>query len=178
MAEPGGDLAPGVMTEDLAEGWGTFVRSSRAFERFRSPYQAIEVHDSVPFGKLFRLDGHFMTSEKDEFFYHENLVHLAGITHPAPERALIVGGGDGGSAEELLKYPSMRKVTLAEIDVAVVDIARKYLHSVHRGSLDDPRLDLRIGDGFAFVRETDETFDLINIDGRWYVEPPKPASGE
>ncbi|HQU50694.1 MAG TPA: polyamine aminopropyltransferase [Casimicrobiaceae bacterium] len=164
MAEPGGDLAPGVMTEDLAEGWGTFVRSSRAFERFRSPYQAIEVHDSVPFGKLFRLDGHFMTSEKDEFFYHENLVHLAGITHPAPERALIVGGGDGGSAEELLKYPSMRKVTLAEIDVAVVDIARKYLHSVHRGSLDDPRLDLRIGDGFAFVRETDETFDLIVLD--------------
>jgi len=164
MAEPGGDLAPGVMTEDLAEGWGTFVRSSRAFERFRSPYQAIEVHDSVPFGKLFRLDGHFMTSEKDEFFYHENLVHLAGITHPAPERALIVGGGDGGSAEELLKYPSMRKVTLAEIDVAVVDIARKYLHTVHRGSLDDPRLDLRIGDGFAFVRETDETFDLIVLD--------------
>jgi len=164
MAEPEGDLAPGVMTEYLADGWGYFVKSSRAFERFRSPWQAIEVHDSVPFGKLFRLDGHFMTSEKDEFFYHENLVHLAGIAHPAPERALIVGGGDGGSAEELFKYASMRKVTLAEIDVAVVDIARKYLRSVHRGSLDDPRLELRIGDGFAYVRETAETFDLIVLD--------------
>lgn len=152
------------MTEYLTDDWGTFVRSSRAFERFRSPYQAIEVHDSVAFGKLFRLDGHFMTSEKDEFFYHENLVHLAGITHPAPERALIVGGGDGGSAEELLKYPSMRKVTLAEIDVAVVDVARKYLRSVHKGSLDDPRLDLRIVDGFAFVRETSETYDQIVLD--------------
>ena len=73
-----------------------------------------------------------MTSEKDEFFYHENLVHLAAITHPAPERALIVGGGDGGSAEELLKYPSMKSVTLVEIDLAVVDIARKYLQGVHQ----------------------------------------------
>ena len=57
------------------------------------------MHDTVPFGRLFRLDGHFMTSEKDEFFYHENLVHLAALTHPRPVRALIVGGGDGGSAE-------------------------------------------------------------------------------
>ncbi len=164
MADAGGDLVPGALTEYLTDEWGFFVRSSRAFERFRSPYQAVEVHDSVPFGKLFRLDGHFMTSEKDEFFYHENLVHLAGITHPAPERALVVGGGDGGSAEELLKYASMKKVTLAEIDMAVVDIARKYLGSVHKGSFDDPRLELRIGDGFGFVRETAESYDLIVLD--------------
>ena len=164
MADGAGDLAPGVMTEYLTDEWGFFIRSSRRYERFRSPYQAIEVHETEPFGKLFRLDGHFMTSEQDEFFYHENLVHLPGITHPAPERALIVGGGDGGSAEELLKYPSMKKVTLAEIDMAVVDIARKYLADVHKGSLDDPRLDLRIGDGFAYLRETPETFDLIVLD--------------
>src|SRR5512134_3732016 len=116
------DLAPGLMTERLTDEWGFFIRSARELERFRSPYQAVEVHDSVPFGKLFRLDGHFMTSEKDEFVYHENLVHLATLTHPHPARALIVGGGDGGSAEELLKYPSMQAVTLAEIDVTVVDI--------------------------------------------------------
>jgi len=164
VADGPGDIAPGAMTEYLTDEWGFFIRSSRLYERFRSPYQAIEVHETEPFGKLFRLDGHFMTSEQDEFFYHENLVHLPGITHPAPERALIVGGGDGGSAEELLKYPSMKKVTLAEIDMAVVDIARKYLADVHKGSLDDPRLDLRIGDGFAYLRETSETFDLIVLD--------------
>lgn len=164
MAEPRGELAPGAMTEYLTDDWGFFVRSTREFERFRSPYQSVEVHESASFGKLFRLDGHFMTSEKDEFFYHENLVHLAAVTHPAPERALIVGGGDGGSAEELLKHPTIRSVTLAEIDVAVVDLARKYFGSVHRGSLDDPRLALRIGDGFAFVRETDERYDLIVLD--------------
>ena len=161
------------MTEYLTDERGLFIRSSRQYERFRSPYQAIEVHETEPFGKLFRLDGHFMTSEQDEFFYHENLVHLPGITHPAPERALIVGGGDGGSAEELLKYPSMKKVTLAEIDMAVVDVSRKYLASVHKGSLDDPRLDLRIGDGFAYVRETSDTFDLIVLD---LTDPGGPST--
>jgi len=172
-AAAGGDIAPGAMTEYLTDDWAFVIRSARELERFRSPYQAVEVHDSVPFGRLFRLDGHFMTSERDEFFYHEMLVHMPGITHPAPERALIVGGGDGGSAEELLKYPSMKAVTLCEIDLAVVDIARKHLASVHRGAFDDPRLDLRIGDGFAFMRETTEKFDLIVLD---LTDPGGPST--
>ena len=158
------DLAPDLMTEQLTDDWGFYIRSARRFEQFRSAYQAIEVHDSVPFGKLFRLDGHFMTSERDEFFYHENLVHLAALSHPEPERALIVGGGDGGSAEELLKHASIRSVTLAEIDARVVDIARTYLGTVHRGSLDDPRVTLVIGDGFGFVRTAIEHYDLIVLD--------------
>jgi spermidine synthase len=160
----GGDIAPGAMTEYLTDEWGFFIRSARQFEKFRSPYQAVEVHDTVPFGKLFRLDGHFMTSEHDEFFYHENLVHMAALTHPAPERALIIGGGDGGSAEELFKHPSIRSVTLCEIDLAVVDISRKYLQAVHRGALDDARLTLRIEDGFQYIRQSEEQYDLIVLD--------------
>ncbi|MCC7216407.1 MAG: polyamine aminopropyltransferase [Burkholderiales bacterium] len=152
------------MTEFMTDDWGFFVRTARQYERFNSPYQTVEVHDTIPFGKLFRLDGHFMTSERDEFFYHENLVHVAAVTHPQPERVLIVGGGDGGSAEELLKHPSIKSVTLAEIDLAVVDISRKYLRDVHRGALDDPRLTLKIGDGFAYVRESAEQFDLVVLD--------------
>ena len=155
---------PDAMVEQLTEDWGFHIRSAGLLEQFASAFQAIEVHDTVPFGRLFRLDGHFMTSEKDEFFYHENLVHLAALTHPRPESALIVGGGDGGSAEELLKHPSMRSVTLAEIDSAVVDIARKYLGAVHGGALDDPRLTLKVGDGFAYVRAATERFDLIILD--------------
>ncbi len=161
---PPGDIAPGALTENLSDDWAFFVKSSRQYEKFRSPFQAIEVHETAQFGKLFRLDGHFMTSEKDEFFYHENLVHLPAIAHPSPESALIVGGGDGGSAEELLKHPSIKSVTLCEIDLAVVDIARKYLHAVHRGAFDDPRLALKIEDGLAFVREATEQFDLIVLD--------------
>ena len=159
-----GDVQPGLLTEYLTAETGFFVRSAREFERFQSPFQAVEVHDTVPFGTLFRLDGHFMTSEKDEFFYHENLVHTAAIAHPAPEKALIIGGGDGGSAEELLKYPTMKSVTLVEIDLAVVDIARKYFGAVHRGALSDPRLAIKVEDGLAFVRSTTDTFDLIVLD--------------
>ncbi len=169
----GDDVPPGAMVEWLTDDWGFFIRSAQRLESFRSRYQAVEVHDSAPFGRLFRLDGHFMTSERDEFFYHENLVHLAAVTHPAPRRALVVGGGDGGSAEELLKYPTLQSVTLCEIDLAVVDIARKHLASVHRGSLDDPRVQVRIGDGFAFVRETREQYDLLVLD---LTDPGGPST--
>jgi len=171
---PAGYIAPGAMTEFLTDDWGFFVRSSRQYERFTSPFQTVEVHDTVPFGKLFRLDGCFMTSEKDEFFYHENLVHVAAVAHPQPERALIIGGGDGGSAEEILKHPSIKSVTLAEIDLAVMDISRKYLQAVHRGALDDPRLALRIEDGFAYVRNSADTFDLIVLDLTDPGGPSKP----
>ena len=168
-----GDFAPGVMTEYLTDDWGMFVRSSRLIAKFRSDYQDVEVHDSVPFGKLFRLDGHFMTSERDEFFYHENLIHLAALAQPAPERALIVGGGDGGSAEELLKHPSMRSVTIAEIDATVIDISRQHLQAVHRGALDDPRVTINVGDGFAFVRNAVDSYDMIVLD---LTDPGGPST--
>jgi spermidine synthase len=169
-----GDVLPdGAMIEAMTDEWGFFVRSSRCFERFRSKYQAVEVHDSVPFGRLFRLDGHFMTSERDEFFYHENLVHVAAIAHPSPRRALVIGGGDGGSTEELLKHPTMAAVTLCEIDAAVVDIARRYLFDVHKGALDDPRVKLEIGDGFAHVRQATESYDLIVLD---LTDPGGPST--
>ena len=159
LAAPRG-FPPDAMIEELTQDWGFHIRSARELESFQSGFQAVEVHDTVPFGKLFRLDGHFMTSEKDEFFYHENLVHPAALTHAAPVRALIVGGGDGGSAEELFKHPSIESVTLAEIDASVVAISRKYLSAVHKGSLDDPRLTLKIGDGFEYVRSGVRTLRL------------------
>lgn len=167
------DIAPGVLTEYLTDDWAFFVRSAHAYEEFASAYQAIEVHDSVSFGKLFRLDGHFMTSERDEFFYHENLVHVAAVTHPQPKGALIIGGGDGGSAEELLKHPSLESVTLCEIDPAVIEVARKYLQQVHHGVLDDPRVALKIEDGFAFIRNSTEQFDLIVLD---LTDPGGPST--
>jgi spermidine synthase len=168
-----GDLAPGVMTEYLTDDWGIFVRSSKAIAKFRSAYQDVEVHDSVPFGKLFRLDGHFMTSERDEFFYHENLIHVAALAHEGPERALIVGGGDGGSADELLKHPSMQSVTIAEIDSTVIDISRRYLGAVHRGALDDPRVTVQVTDGFEFVRKTTDVYDMIVLD---LTDPGGPST--
>ena len=168
-----GDLAPGVLTEYLTDDWGLFVRSARTIASFRSDYQDVEVHDSAPFGKLFRLDGHFMTSERDEFFYHENLIHIAALAHPGPERALIIGGGDGGSAEELLKHPSIKSVTIAEIDPAVIDISRRHFAAVHHGALDDARVTVRVGDGFRFVQDSRDEYDLIVLD---LTDPGGPST--
>jgi spermidine synthase len=148
-------------------------RVQRRLETLRSPHQRIEVFETRQFGKLFRLDGAFMTSERDEFFYHEPIVHCAAIAHPAPRRALVIGGGDGGSTEELLKHPGIERVVMAELDPEVIRVARQYLGSVHRGAFDDPRLQIHIGDGFEYTRRTGETFDLIVLD---LTDPDTPAA--
>ena len=88
-----------------------------------------------------------MTSERDEFFYHEALVHPVAMVHPFPERALILGGGDGGAAEELLKHGSVEHVTLVDLDAEVIEVARRELTSIHRGALDDPRVRILSEDG-------------------------------
>lgn len=141
--------------------------------REQSPYQLIEVHDSPQFGRLFRLDGDYMTSEKEEFFYHEALVHPAAASHGKITNVLILGGGDGGAAEELLKYPSVERVVIAELDEVVIRVARDYFQSIHHGALDDPRVEVRIGDGLAYVRDTAERFDLVLLD---LTDPDTPAS--
>ncbi|MBS4095736.1 MAG: polyamine aminopropyltransferase, partial [Sulfuricella sp.] len=161
------------LSENLNADSGWFTRAGRCLEKRRSRYQDIEVWDTPEFGRLFRLDGCFMSSERDEFFYHENIVHLPAIAHPAPRRALVVGGGDGGSAEELLKHPSIEKVVIAELDEEVVNISRTWLQAVHHGALDHPKVEIRIGDGLAYVRDSTEVFDLIILD---LTDPGGPAT--
>lgn len=165
------------LDEALGPGAGFFFVGARLLEAGETPYQRYEVWDTPSLGRLFRLDGYFMTSERDEFFYHENLIQPAAISHPAPRRALIIGGGDGGSAEELFKHPTMERVVLVELDGKVIDIAREHLSGVHRGALDDPRLELHIADGLEYVRHTaparQERFDLIVLD---LTDPVGPAA--
>jgi spermidine synthase len=139
---------------------------------FESPYQRVEVYDTHQFGKLFRLDGRLMTSEGDEFFYHECMTHPALLAHPSPQSVLVIGGGDGGSTEEILKHPSVKRVVMAELDPAVIEVAREHLQAIHKGALDDPRLTIKIGDGFEFVRNCSEKFDLVILD---LTDPDTPA---
>src|SRR5690606_22814867 len=105
------------------------------------------------------------------------IVHTAAVAHPAPRSALVIGGGDGGSSEELLKHPSIERVVLAELDAEVVRVSREHLAAVHRGAFDDPRLEMRIGDGKRFVEEQvdradGERFDLVVLD---LTDPDTPA---
>lgn len=152
------------MYEWMNESYGFFLRSTKLLESSRTQFQDLEIHETPQFGKLFRLDGCFMTSERDEFVYHENLIHPAAIAHAAPKRALIIGGGDGGAAEELLKHPTIEKLTLVELDARVIEIAKEHFQAIHRGVFDSPKLDLRIEDGLKFLATTKERFDVIALD--------------
>jgi len=133
-------------------------------ERRQTPFQLLEVYDTPDLGRIFRLDGFNMTSEKDEFFYHENLVHPAAIAHPHPRRALVIGGGDGGSSEELLKHSTLERVHMAELDPVVVEVSRAQFGQVHRNAFDDPRFKLTVGDGLAYLESTDVRYDLVSMD--------------
>jgi len=167
-------LTEQFITEWLTPDVGFVFRSGEVLDDFISPYQHIEVMETAPFGRVFRLDGYLMTSEADEWFYHENMNHIPAITHPDPRTALIIGGGDGGSARQLLKYQSMERVVVCELDAGVVAIAEEYFGSVHQGAFHDPRLELVIADGLKYVAECQQQFDLIILDltdPQGYAEP-------
>ena len=159
------------LLEHLNEDFGFWVRSSGRLAHAKSDFQDVEVIQTG-FGKTLRIDDYFMTSDKDEFFYHENMIHPAGISHAGPKRALVIGGGDGGAAEEYLKYPTMEEVVMAEIDEVVVDFCKEQLPDVHRGAFDDPRLKVLITDGKKYVEECQDQFDLMMLD---LTDPFGPA---
>ena len=161
------------MYEWLNKDYGFFLRSSGRVADSQTEFQHLEIHDTPQFGKLFRLDGCFMTSERDEFHYHENLIHPALTAHVAPKRILIIGGGDGGSSEEALKHPSVEQVTLVELDARVVEVAKEHLQKVHHGVFDNPKLRLVIDDGLKFIAKTTEKYDLIVLD---LPDPIGPAA--
>ena len=149
--------------ERLNDASGVYFKGT-LLERRQTPFQVLEVYDTPEFGRIFRLDGFNMTSERDEFFYHENLVHPAAVAHPNPRQALVIGGGDGGSSEELLKHPTLERVHMAELDPAVIEVARAQFARVHRGVFDNPRLEVTVGDGLAYLRETAVRYDLVSMD--------------
>jgi spermidine synthase len=118
-----------------------------------------------------------MLSERDEFIYHEMIAHVPLFVHPRPERVLVIGGGDGGTAREVLRHPGVRACRMVEIDEMVVNACREHI-PLTASSLDDPRLDLTIGDGVKFVEETDERFDVVLVDSTDPVGPAQPLFGE
>ncbi len=153
-----------LLMEPLNDSTGFYIRARHRLGEWQTRYQKMAIFDTAQYGKLFRLDGFNMTSEKDEFVYHENLIHPALAAHNAPKQVLVIGGGDGGSSEEALKHPSVEQVTMVEIDEDVIRVAKEHFGAVHNGVFDNPKLRVLIDDGMRFVRETSEKFDLIALD--------------
>ena len=137
----------------------------------RSPYQQVDVIQTAGHGRMLLNDGIVMISERDEFIYHEMIAHVPLFVHPDPKSVLIIGGGDGGTAREVLKHRGVERAVMVEIDELVVQACRKYMPSVCC-AFDDPRLDLKIADGVSFVAETNEQFDVILVDS---TDPIGPA---
>jgi spermidine synthase len=147
------------------------VKVERTLPTEQSRFQKVEVLETTRFGRMLVIDGLFMTSEKDEFFYHELLVQPTMCSVANPKRVLIIGGGDGGTAREVLRHPGVERCVLIEIDEAVVRASKEWLPGIGT-AWDDPRLDVRFGDGVAFVKESDEErFDAIFVDGSDPVGP-------
>lgn len=157
-------MAPEQFTEWHNADVATQLRIKRRLLDCQTPFQRLEVIETELFGNAFLLDGHLMSAEGDEWFYHENLNQLAAVTHPSPCSALIIGGGDGGSARQLLMHPSIERIVVCELDAAVIAMARRYLPRIHQGSLDDPRVELVICDGFDYVARRREPVDLLVLD--------------
>ena len=158
----------------LRDAWRLQLRIERVLHQEKTEHQDLLLFENPLFGRVLALDGIVQTTEGDEFFYHEMLVHVPVLAHGAVERALIVGGGDGGALEELLKHDRLRAATLVEIDQAVIDFSKAHLQTICGQAFDDPRLELVIADGLAWVAEQRgrrAPFDLILIDSTDPVGP-------
>lgn len=148
-------------------------KGDRLFKE-KSPYQLVEIYDTFKYGKMLTVDKMVMCSEKDETAYHEMIIHVPMLANPSIKKALVIGGGDGGSVREILKHPQVESVTMVEIDEVVVRASRKFLPSLS-SSLDDPKLNLIIGDGIEYLRQVDsESFDFIVVDSS---DPVGPSVG-
>ena len=138
-----------------------------------SEFQRVDIFDSAEFGRVLTLDGRIMLTEKDEFIYHEMIAHVPMCANPDIKKVLLVGGGDGGSARELLKYDTIEKIDLVEVDETVVRACKKFIPQT-AACLDNPRVNIFFDDGLKFLRKVEDEYDLIIVDP---TDPFGPGEG-
>ncbi len=149
--------------------WGTPASAHmHAVKKFiyhgKSKFQEIQILEYEELGKALVLDGKTQSALVDEFVYHEALVHPAMLLHGEPKTVLVLGGGEGATIREVLRFKSVEKVVMVDIDPEVIEVAKKYLPEWHQGSFDDPRVELIIGDGYKYVVEGGKKFDVVIAD--------------
>lgn len=148
---------------------GIFFMTGEILLRKKSDYQLIEIITNEQFGNILFLDGLVQTTEKDEFYYHEMLVHPAFVSNPQASRVLIIGGGDGGVLREVLRY-SVEEAYLVEIDGMVIEAAKKYFPWLEP-ALQDNRSRLLVDDGAEFLKQNKQPFDIIIVDSSEPIGP-------
>lgn len=157
--------------ETLHDDLRTAYRSHKVLFDAKIDHQHLVIFDGGRFGKVMMLDGVTQLTTSDEFVYHEMLSHLPILAHGNVEDVLVIGGGDGGVAGEVMKHTGVKRLTLVEIDEGVVEFAKTHLPEVSRGAFDDPRFELVIQDGRDYVAQTDQRYDLIIVDSTDPIGP-------
>ncbi|MEI6131955.1 MAG: polyamine aminopropyltransferase [Bacillota bacterium] len=149
------------------------IRVDKQLYSAQSEFQRIDVFESKEFGRFLTLDGFMMLTEKDEFIYHEMIVHVPMAVHPCAKKVLVIGAGDGGVLRELAKYDCVERIDLCEIDEMVVNVCKQYLPQTACG-FEDARVKVHIQDGLKFIRRCEGNYDLIIVDS---TDPFGPGEG-
>jgi spermidine synthase len=158
-------------TEKQTENFGITMKVKRTLHTEKTDFQYLEMVETEEWGNMLLLDGMVMTTQRDEFVYHEMVAHVPLFTHPNPENVLVVGGGDGGVIREVLKHPNVKKATLVDIDGKVIEYSKKYLPEIASG-LEDERVEVKVDDGFMHIAQSENEYDVIMVDS---TEPVGPA---
>ncbi|NFG23585.1 polyamine aminopropyltransferase [Clostridium botulinum] len=160
-------------TEKHTEDVKFSIRVDRELYTEQSKFQRIDILESKEFGRFFTLDGLMMVTEKDEFIYHDMIVHVPMATNPNIKKVLVIGAGDGGTIRELTRYKTIEKIDMVEIDESVVEVCKKYLPKT-ACKLEEERVDIVYEDGLKFVRNKENEYDLIIVDS---TDPFGPGEG-
>jgi len=162
-------------TEKHSDNVGITMKTTKSLFSGQSDYQQLDIVETLEFGRMMLLDGLVMVTERDEFIYHDMIVHPALFTHPTPKKVLVIGGGDGGSIREIMKHPEVELAVLCEIDGLVIEKSIEFLPSM-ASEIDgsNPRVKLHVDDGLAYIREHQNEFDIILVDS---TDPIGPAVG-
>ena len=124
-------------------------------------FQTLQIVEHGIYGKTLILDGKLQSTVADEFIYHEALVHPAALACSTPRRVLILGGGEGATVREVLRWRAVERVVMVDIDGEVVEACRTHLPEMHASAWDDPRVEVIIGDAWQYVEQSHQQWDLV-----------------
>ena len=164
----------GYYHEITPNGFGIAIKAGKVLFSENSPFQKVEVFETEStLGRVLTLDDLMMTTEGDEYHYHEMIAHIPMMQHPNPKSVLVIGGGDGGTIREVMKHKTVERAVLCEIDGMVIEACKKYLPTISC-ELDNPKVEILVQDAIEYIKDKKDEFDIILIDS---TDPMGPGEG-
>ena len=167
-------LENGYYHEITPSGFGIAIKAGKVLYSKQSEFQKVEVFETESaLGRVLTLDDLMMTTEGDEFHYHEMIAHVPMMHHPNPKTVLVIGGGDGGTIREVLKHDTVEKAVLCEIDGLVIEACKEHLPTI-ACELDNPKCEILVEDAIEYIKDKENMFDIVLIDS---TDPMGPGEG-